>query len=370
MNRQEAAETWAGDRSWLEARGISLPLVQSYLPEEFLYDYDLAADSVMGMDAQPLLSATEPNSAIPAIFTTMIDPTVIQVVWSPSEFATIMDEERRGTWVDDTFQLPITESAGEVSSYGDMAENGMVTANINWPQRQAYLFQVIKEYGERELARMGAARINWVAELDRSAALILNKFSNLSYAFGIRGLQNYGLLNDPNLPASITPALKAWGGTSWYNSSGQIAATANEIFADIENLYAQVVSQSQGLVNRKSRIIFAMSPQSDAALTTTNSFNVNVYDLIKKNFPNSEVMTAVQYGALNALNPQGITGGNFMQLIVKEVEGQKIGFVSFNEKMRAHKLIPMLSAYKQKISAGTWGCVLRQTFSIASMLGI
>jgi len=78
----------------------------------------------------------------------------------------------------------------------------------------------------------------------------------------------------------------------------------------------------------------------------------------------------VQYGVLSASNPQGIAGGNFMQLIAKELDGQETGYCGFNEKMRAHKLIPQMSSYKQKVSAGTWGCILRMTSTIASMLGI
>ncbi len=78
----------------------------------------------------------------------------------------------------------------------------------------------------------------------------------------------------------------------------------------------------------------------------------------------------MQYGQQSAANPQGVVAGNFMQLIAEEVDGQETGYCAFNEKMRAHKLIPELSSYKQKVSAGTWGCILRQTFTISSMLGI
>ncbi|TIS53181.1 MAG: DUF2184 domain-containing protein, partial [Mesorhizobium sp.] len=39
----------------------------------------------------------------------------------------------------------------------------------------------------------------------------------------------------------------------------------------------------------------AMSPESQLAMTATNSFNVNVEDLLKKNFPNLRVVSAVQY---------------------------------------------------------------------------
>lgn len=364
MNYQEASTLWADHRTMLEQRGVTMPFVNSYVSDDVRYDFRIA------MDAQPGLAVTDPNSAVPAMLTTMIDPKVFKALFAPNKAAIIMGEERRGTWVDDTYMLPVTEAAGEVSSYGDYADSGTVTSNTNWPQRQAYLFQVVKQYGERELERAGLARINWVAELDYSAALMLNKFSNLSYFYGVAGLQNYGLFNDPHLNASLTPAPKAWGGTTWYNSSGQIAATANEIYADIENVFAQLVDQAGGQINAESRMVLAMSPKSKAALTTTNSFNVNVKTLLKDNFPNLRVEDAVQYGVLSTANPQGVAAGNFMQLIAEEIEGQETGFCGFNEKMRAHKLIPTTSAYKQKVSAGTWGCILRMTVTIASMIGI
>lgn len=364
MNYQEASTLWAEDSVRFQQLGVTLPDVTSYIPEGFGTNFEYA------MDAQPQLAATAPNSSIPMIFTTMVDPKVFKALFAPNKATQILKEERRGTWVDDTIMLPITEAAGEVSSYGDYANNGAVTSNTNWPQRQAYLFQVIKQYGERELERAGAARINWVSDLDYSAATMLNKFSNLTYFYGVNGLQNYGLFNDPNLNASLTPATKAWGGTTWYNNSGQIAATANEIYADVQNTVTQAIVQSGGLINAESRMKLGLSPLSKAALNTTNSFNVNVYTLLKDNYPNMEIVDAVQYGALSTANPQGVAGGNFMQVIVEEVEGQETGFMAFNEKMRAHKLIPGLSSYSQKVSAGTYGAVLRQTFGIASMLGI
>ena len=364
MNLQEAIAQYQADLPELAARGVTLTGVSAYIPDGFANDYGLA------MDAQPQLSGTDPNGAIPGIFTTMVDPKVFEVLFAPNKAAEILGEERRGTWVDDTIMFPIVESVGEVSSYGDYNENGNVSANANWPQRQNYLFQVFKQYGEREMERAGKARINWVAQLDKSAAIMLNKFANLSYFYGIRGLQNYGLFNDPRLPASITPALKSWGGTAWYNTSNQVVATANEIFDDVMNTFAQLVSQTGGLVDRNSKLKLALSPQSEAAFLKTNSYGVNVSDLLKKNLPNLTVDTAVQYGALSSTNTQGNPAGNFMQLIAPEIEGQENGFCSFSEKMRAHRIEVKTSSYKQKVSAGTWGCIIRGPFAFASMVGI
>jgi hypothetical protein len=365
-NYAEAAAAWAADRPLHEERGVILPGVKAYAFDEAMRDFTIAMDAIVGN--QPTLT-TDPNSAVPAMLTTLIDPAVYEILFAPNKAAVIFGEQRKGSWLDETAMFPVVEHTGEVSSYGDFANNGRTGANTNWPQRQAYLFQTIKEYGERELERAGLARISWVSELDKASATILNKFQNLTYFFGVQGLQNYGLFNDPNLGAALTPAVKTAGGTAWIQS-GVVKAQANEIYLDIEDVFIQLVIQTGGLVDRETKMVLAMSPTSAAALTATNTFNVNVYDLLKKNFPNLRVETAVQYGALTAANPQGVAAGNFMQLIAESIEGQDTGYCAFNEKMRAHTIIRDLSAFKQKVTGGSWGAIIRLPVAFASMVGI
>jgi hypothetical protein len=62
--------------------------------------------------------------------------------------------------------------------------------------------------------------------------------------------------------------------------------------------------------------------------------------------------------------------GNLVQLIAPELQGQKTGWPAFTEKLRTHRLVVDLSSFRMKISAGTWGTVLRQGFAVASMLGV
>lgn len=371
MNYQEAIARWRKDAPLFAARGVMLPGVHAYLPDAFKMDYRLAMDAMpqfrYALDAQPGLT-TDPNSAIPALFSTFVDPTVFEVLFSPNMAAKIFGEERKGSWVDETIMLPVVEHTGEVSSYGDFSTNGSVNSNANWPQRQAYRYQTIVEYGELELERAGAAKINWLSELEQAAALTMNKWENTVYFFGVVGLQNYGLLNDPNLTASITPATKAYGGTKWFGTNG--TATANEVYNDIVSLFKQLVSQNAGLVDAQASMTLAMDPNTAVALTFTNAFGVNVEDLLKKNYPNMKVQVAMQYGALSSSNPQGNAGGNLLQLIVDKVEGQDVGYCAFAEKMRAHKLIPDLSSYKQKKSGSSWGAIIRYAAGISSMLGV
>ena len=168
----------------------------------------------------------------------------------------------------------------------------------------------------------------------------------------------------------LAPAVKAAGGITWFVNGNTPNATANEVYNDIVALVTQVINQASGNIDQKSKFVLALSPKSSLALNFTNLYNVNVTDMLTKNFPNLRVETAVQYGALSAQNPQGIAGGELVQLICEEVLGQKTAFCAFNEKLRAFPIFRHLSSYKQKMMQGTWGAVIRQPFAISQLIGV
>jgi hypothetical protein len=388
---QSARAAWQRDRMDHEGRGIHLlPSVQSYVPASWKRNSQIAQDELdrmaqdagfgwggmghnggpsMAMDA-PYTLITDPNSAVPALLTTTIDPDIFRILYAPNRAAEALGGEvKRGTWLDDVIYFPVVEATGEVTSYGDFNENGNAGVNVNWPARQSYLFQVIKEYGEREVERGGLARVNWVSEIDRAAALTIAKFLNMSYLFGIMGLQNFGLANDPNLSPMLTPGTKANGGVEWI-VNGHLNATANEIYADFQAMFYQAVIQTGGLVETDSEMRLLLSPGASVAMTATNSFGVNVGDLIQKNFPNVEMITIPQYAAQSAVMPQGVTSGEYVQLMVLEVEGQRTAFCAYSEKMRAHPVIRARSSFSQKVSAGTWGTIMRMPAAMVSMVGV
>jgi hypothetical protein len=298
-----------------------------------------------------------------------MDPDILRVLTAANEGADIFGEKQKGEWTSTTLIFPVVERTYEVSSYGDHNNNGRAGINTNFPERQPYLYQTIVEYGDLEIDRVGLAKIGFVAEQKEAAIDGLNKFQNLTYFKGVDGLQNYGALNDPSLYPAIAPAPKANGGVAWLNGTA-INATANEIFEDIQGLVIQLINQSSGRINTKSRFVLAMSPSREGAMTATNTFNVNVAALLKYNFPNLEVKTAVQYGALTAQNPQGSAIGEIVQLWCPDATGQDSGYCSFNAKLWAGPVVRELSAYKQKMAQGSAGFILRQPFAMAQMVGV
>ncbi|KWO62563.1 hypothetical protein [Burkholderia territorii] len=342
--------------------GISFPGAQRFSRPEWERNFELA------LDALPELVTTE-NGGIPAYLSFFMDPDVLRVLTAPNEAAEIFGEKQKGEWTSSSLLFPVVERTYEVSSYGDYSNNGRAGINTNFPERQPYLYQTIVEYGDYEIERAGLAKIGFVAEQKEAAIDGLNKFSNLSYFRGVAGLQNYGALNDPAMYPAIAPAPKAAGGTKWLNGTS-FNATPNEIYADIAALAIQVITQSAGRVNTKSRFVLGLSPAREAALTATNNFNVNVAALLEKNFPKMEIRSAVQYGALTPQNPQGSVAGELMQVWAPDAAGQDSGYCSFNAKLHAGPVVRALSSYSQKMSQGTNGFILRQPFALATMVGI
>jgi hypothetical protein len=319
-----------------------------------------AAKNLLAMDAQPGL-VTQSNAGIPSFLSTFIDPSIIDVLFAPMKAAEVVGREsKRGDWTTKTAMFPFVESTGEVSSYDDYSENGNANANVNYPQRQSYHYQVITQWGEMQLETAGLGKIDWASQVNKASVLTLNKFQNRSYFFGVQGLQLYGLLNDPFLSPAITPGVKAAGGVQWI-LDGKPNATALEVVADIQSLYLQLQGQANGLVELDTKMTLSMSPLSEVALTFTNNFNVNVSDILKKNFPNMTIKTAPEYNT---------AAGELVQLKADEVEGQVTAECAFTEKLRAHPIKIELSSFKQKKSQGTWGTIIYRPVFIASLLGV
>lgn len=368
MDRNAAIAAWNEVKDVYAANGLILPLVRMMVPDEFK-NSNMSLNQ-LAMDAAGTLS-TDPNSALPSLLTTAIDPDVIRVVFAPLQIAKILGGERKaGDWLEETRIFPVVEETGEVSSYDDFSNNGRAGINFNYPQFQSYLYQTFVAYGERETERAGLMRINYVGELTSAASGLLNRFGNLAYAFGLVGLQNYGLLNNPYLSAYLSPAVKAWGGTTWFNN-GSPAATANEVYNDILAVVEQIINQTNGAVEMDTPMTLGLSPQSQLAMKFTNSFGVSVAGLLKEGFPNMKIVPAPQYGQKTSTNNQGYSAvGNAFQIIVDKIDNQKVAYPAFNEKLRAHKLIPEPSAWKQKMTSGVWGTITRMPIGISGMLGV
>lgn len=341
-------------RPTLEADwGIHLAQDAEFMPAEYRRNFNLA------LDAQPTLVTTA-NSGIPGWLAAYVDPEAVRIVQTPNKGAEILGETKTGDWTTETATFMVVENTGEVAPYGDWNNNGRSDANVDWVNRSSYLFQTVVQYGDLQVDRAGLARLNWVGEVQTSAAATLAKFQDFTYHYGVAGMACYGMLNEPNLPAALTPATKAAGGTKWVNN-GVVVGTANEIYSDLQALVLDLVGRTSGVIQKTDAFKLVMPPQSDVALMQTNQFGISVIDLLQKNFPNLTVVTDPRHATAS---------GNVVQLWADRFNGTQVATCAFNEKLRDHQIVRMLSSYAQKKTSGTFGVVVKAPIAMSQMLGV
>jgi len=303
------------------------------------------------MDAASLAPTlvTNANSGIPSFLTTFVDPKVIKVLVAPMAAVELVGEAKKGDWTTLNAAFIVAEPLTRVATYGDYSNDGTSNTNVNYPERQSYFFQTWTRWGERELEMAGAGRIDLAAQLDYASALGLAKFLNQSYLFGVAGLRNYGLMNDPRLPAPVA------GTVNW------ATAAPEAIFNDIVDTFTQLLSQSQGLIKQSDELTLGLPPTAVGNYNRTNSYGLSAAKLLKDAFPRIRIVEVPEFDTAT---------GRLMQMWAPEVEGQQTATCAFTEKMRAHAVERYSSYFRQKKSAGTWGAVIFQPLAVAQKLGI
>ena len=308
---------------------------------------------VAAMDAAgPMV--TQPNNGIPAMLTNYFDPRVIEVLVSPMNAELLYGAVQKGDWATNTTTFMVVESTGETATYGDYSENGQSSHNANFPQRQSYGFQTNTQWGDKQMDVAAKARLNYVQRQQVASALILRKKENNIFLFGVTGLQNYGLMNDPSLIAPVAPTTGA-GGNTWAQK------TSDEIYADFVLLWANLIAQGNGLINTKSPVKVGIPNIVEQNLTKQNTYGQVLVDRLKLAYPNMEIETIPEFATAS---------GNLVQMIAVDVEGQPTGELAYAERMRAHGVVRHSSYYSEKKSGHAWGAVLYYPKFISQMLGV
>lgn len=301
----------------------------------------IAMDSYTGGAA-----LTVANAGIPAMLTTFLDPKWIEFVTSPIRIADAYQEKQFGDRATTNISIPTYELYGETSSYGDFNDNGMSNNNENYEFRQPYAYQTNIKIGEIAEEKAAAAKFSLVERQIQSTSLTLNKTQANVYLYGVAGLKNYGTLNDPDLLPSTV-------GANW--------ATLDSLglYNEVLKLFAQLVSQSQGIVTEIDPMTLVLSPVMGARLLASNEFGLNAMKYIKDNLPNLKIVTVPEYSTAT---------GEVVQLSKDEYMGQPTIHLGFVDKLRTHKVEIRTSGFLQKRSQATIGAIIYYPMLVANML--
>jgi len=302
------------------------------------------------MDAVSLAPTliTAPNGGVPAWLTSWFDPKAIDIQLAPMAAAQIATEVKKGDWTTTTAIFRTREPVGQVATYGDWSPNGMSSANVNYPSRETYAYQTWIEYGERELAQASQGQIDVAGDKQYAKSLIMAKFANKSYLYGVAGLKNYGLTNDPNLTAPVAAPVN------------YATATPEDIANDVVRQVGLLIAQSGGLINGSERLVFAAAPSLINDIRRTNEFGLNADKKIRESYPNIVYVPVPEFDT---------AAGRLIQLWAAEIDGQPTVELGFTEKLRAHRMEVYSTYTRQKFSGGTLGAVVYLPYAVTQTIG-
>ena len=297
---------------------------------------------VMAMDAA---LGTTPNAGLQQLFTTAIDPQYVEYLFAPTPLATVFDEVQRGTWADTNMTFGVIEGAGNPTTYGDWNEDSSTSVNAEFINRQSYTYQQILRVGDLEQDLYGQAMISMASEKQKWAADSLNRRQHQTYVLGVDGLENYGMLNDPNLSAAIQ-------GSSW---NGETLT----VYKDFQKLFAQLVGQTEGLVDENSELVLLVPPKAKTAFLNTNDYGLTPLAVLKTTYPNLKLVSIPQYST---------DSGDYMQLACSHYNGSANIQLAYNTKMRVHNIVLGHSGFSQKRTQGSYGAIIKRPTFVATMI--
>lgn len=325
---------------------------------EFAHAKDWLIKDRIAMDAALI---TTPNTTVPGFLLQYVTPEVVPILTAKEAARAIFKEKKVGDWTTANVQYPIEEMVGSTAPYSDYGDGASSDVNTEWQNREQYVFQTTITYGDREVDMAAQAKLDLVAQKQRAAAAAINIDSNRFYLLGVSGKRIYGLLNDPNLPAAVTPNTVQTAVTWADKLALADGAGTLAVYNDILKLFGQLQTQTNGLINENTRMKLLVSPTRSVALNQSTNFNISVKTMLASNFPSMEIETVPQLSTAS---------GETIMLVVTELAGIDTGELYFGLKMRQGRLIPETSSFKQKFSASTYGFAMKYPAAFAVMTGV
>lgn len=315
----------------------------------------LANDSIDQL-ANDAAMVTAANSGVPVEFTSYIDPMVIPILTATRGAREIFGEAKKGDWTTSYARFQTSEITGEVEAYTDYGQGGASDVNPTFPVRTQYIYQTNIRYGDREVDVASRARLQLAADKQRAAATVIDIASNKFALYGVAGLEIYGLLNDPNLPAAVSPLPNTGDKTLWAEKS------TKEIYEDVLYLFGKMADRGAGHIDANTELVLATSPATQVQLGKATDFNISARQMLETYFPK------IRFVALPELATA--TGGTSILLVAPTIEGLPTAQIGFSEKFRAMRLIPESSSFHQKFVGSSYGTIIYRPFAIGTMTGV
>jgi len=305
-----------------------------------------------------------PSAGVPSWFTTAWTTKMIKQLLQTRPFYTMTKPFQQGQFSTSNIKISTMSYSGSAAVYDDYSSVGATSNNYNWVDRQTITLQQLVQYGDLATARMGMAKIDFVANLNATVADKINLDINQIGFSGYAGVKCFGLLNDPSLNPQIVLPTSASNpsSTSWAYKSGV------EIGNDVYLLVSSIVALAGGNFDPSNAKMFLGVPSASYnyllqpysavfPMTTVEGWLKSVYKGL-------EIIQVPNYQGT------GTAGANYMQLVLSELGGEDVALNAFCSLFMDHGTVRTLSAYESKKSYTVGACIVVQPIGVATAQGI
>ena len=351
------------ETDFLKAKELGIGAVSAvgFMPHKVIDGRIVLTDVNPRKLAMDAAMSTQANVGAPAALYTYLDPRIIDILFAVTNATQFFTKSKVGEWTDDYANFQVEEITGQVGPYNDFGDGVQSDVNYDFPVRQNFRYQTTLKYGDLESEKMTIAKVNLAARKQNAAAQIIARAENKFQLYGVEGMEIYGMLNDPNLPATIAPITVNTKST-W---ADKVAADPNNaatlVFNDVNKLWQELSANNGGHLEVDSPIVLGISNKMIGYLTQPNQFGKTAKVMLEENYPNIKI---VQLPELST------DAGEMLYMTVINLYDSDTGYCAFSRAFQLGRLIPNLSSFKQKATAGTWGCVIKRPSLVATMTGV
>lgn len=319
--------------------------------------------SRMAMDELPYGMPLAPNNiGIPWQYLSYIDRVVIRAILAPLTAEQIFPLEVRGPWNTRTAQYTHLEHGGFIADYGDRSHEGGTSFNTHLPNLDFYMFQTIVSVGDLEDADFSSFGFSAMTEKEIAAADIINRALNYMAFFGVNGLNNWGIINNPyaNASISVIPDPEAANPNTVLFSE----MSALGLYNNVRALVMALTRQSMGRITARSKLVLSASPSVIVALETA----ANNYGLLSGDFI-SKAMPGLSFVAVPEFSEEVNGESEIINLVAPDFAARSTGTLLVNSRMKSHGPVRNISDIEEKKSAGSGGFMLHYPMGMATMIG-
>lgn len=314
---------------------------------------------IMAMDANTSFPA---SNKVDVLNHTFFFESVWQVFNTPLTAEQIINVRQIGNWTDEYASLSVIEHVGHTRPYGDFDRQGASDVNRSSEAIRHYRFQDMLEIGDLESAMNSSngprGQIDLLAQKEEAAARVINRTHDRIWLFGVEYTTGDfvvpGLINNPDLDPSLTVT------TPW------ATATADQIIADIDSLYTDLVTKSGGHITEDTPLTLALPNSLRAALNKRREYtDKTVLQVIEETYPNLTIVSSADFA---------LESGNIVMLIAKTVtadNGAQLDAIigGYSVRFQSHGKVRDVTSTIEKKSGGNWGTHVIYPWAISSLTG-